>query len=309
MEVHVSEPRVPLTSVIPTRRLATIQVNEDLATRFTHLNAAASDRLSELGDAFYQAFLDEVTKDENDDPLRSNPLVELLVRLSTPMNQLSPERLDEPLFSPVIGRAEALEPEKGDPLRSAYAVAFGWLIGVLGGRWQVTLPAAGGVRPVDDRAKIPYWFIYCLLELARKYVVDASDRASSPVRAGAWLYVGHTPDEWHLGRPRYQTEKVFLEAPLWLRRSTESREQFLLRVIENVLDSALGQIVPEAESMDRYVEEIGLPYESGRLRADLDRARECARVILGKVVPSGGTGQQVRDRLLIQLGFLLPPED
>jgi hypothetical protein len=174
---------------------------------------------------------------------------------------------------------------------------------VLRGRWQFD-PVKKG--PVDEQACLPYWFVCSLLELGRKYVALETDRASSPARATAFLHVDHTADEWHLARPRYRTERVVLDATLWLRRSTESRQQFLIRIIGDMANSALRQVVPEAESMDRYVEEVGLPYEAGAHRADPERARESARVILGKPVPDGGSGKEVRDRLLVQLGFLAP---
>ena len=268
----MSDARVPLTSVIPTRRLADIKVDEDLATRFNNVAPAASDKFSAIGDAFYRAFLEEVSTDVKGRVRQDRPLVGLLVRLAGPLGDLSTTRLDEPIFSPKIGWADTLTPPRGDPLTRAYWEAFAWLIGVVRGRWQFD-PVTKG--PADDRALIPHWIVYSLLELGRGYVEYEPDRGASPARARAYLYTDHADDEWHFGRPRYQTERVFLDAPLWLRRSTESRQQFLMRIIEDVVDSALKQVVPAAESMDQYVEEIDLPYERGPYRTDLKRAREC----------------------------------
>ena len=297
--------RVPLSKILSA---GSITVDANLATRFTSLPKVPEASFDDLRAQFYFSFLDA---------LGTNQLVEFLTAVTPAFANLSDDLREEPLQHPTIGRDPHIQPEPNDPWFIPFFLTRQWLLLVLAGEWEYDRAAQAHKR---SDARVPHWLTYSFAEIARLFLAAEPEDYTSSIRTKAFLrYEAHDTSttfrqsempSWRIrsllaGMPRTAAPIIFLSARATLQMSDESRESVLARIVAEVADEVLAQLVPSAETIEELGEMVGsFAPRKHSTRLDIaQRAEECARRVLGQA-PSDGSSRTVQDGVLVTLGFL-----
>lgn len=300
--------RVPLSEILSK---TAVMIDADLANRLGSIPPSPESSAEDLHAEFYFSFLNELGADR---------IVEFLISVGGLVAQLPDEVREESLEHPVIGRDPHIQPEPEDPWFRPFLLTQQWLLHVLSGEWDWDESTQ---KHRASQARLPHWLIYSFCEISRRFVVAEPDAYDSASRARAFVRFDSSDHQtiaarwgcpvWQVeslltGRPRTAEPVIFLPARVALRAPDESRTQFLARVIQEVTEQMLRQLLP----MDEAGEELGqiVGSHNPRVRSPrlniTERAKQCARRVLGQK-PSDGSSRQVQDDLLAALGFLKSP--